>query len=119
MLYGSPVFARAKVIPDMALQKGGEAYRYASEIGDATLRFLAAGGTALAHADLGDIDQARAWIDRAAAGATRHRGRRRGRRGRDADAPRACGAASVGLGVRGGSLRIACTVGGGSRTPRR
>ena len=80
MLYGSHVFARAKVIPDMALQKGGEAYRFASEIGDRPLQFLAAGGTALAHTDLGDVDQARAWIDRAAAVATEHPSPYRARR---------------------------------------
>jgi tetratricopeptide (TPR) repeat protein/DNA-binding CsgD family transcriptional regulator len=66
MLYGSHVFGRAKVIPDMALTKGRDAYRYAGEIGDRALQFLAAGGTGLSYLDLGDVDEARAWIDRAA-----------------------------------------------------
>ena len=66
------MFARAKVIPDLALAKGREAHRYAKEIGDPNLEFLAAGGTAMAHLDLGDVDEARAWIDRAAAVATEH-----------------------------------------------
>ncbi len=80
MLYGSHVFARAKVIPDLALAKGREAHRYAKEIGDPNLEFLAAGGTAMAVLDLGDIDEARAWIDRAAAVATEHPSPLRARR---------------------------------------
>ena len=99
MLYGSHVFARAKVIPDLAIAKGREAHRYAKEIGDPNLEFLAAGGTAMALLDLGDVDEARAWIDRAAAVATEHpsplRARRletwRGDRGRGRRAtPRGC-----------------------------
>jgi hypothetical protein len=80
MLYGSHVFARAKVIPDLAITKGREAHRYAKEIGDPNLEFLAAGGTAMAVLDLGDIDEARAWIDRAAAVATEHPSPLRARR---------------------------------------
>jgi tetratricopeptide (TPR) repeat protein/DNA-binding CsgD family transcriptional regulator len=80
MLYGSHVFARAKVIPDMALAKGRDAYRYAGEIGDQALRFLAAGGTALCYVDLGDADEARAWLDHAAAVATEHPSPHRARR---------------------------------------
>ena len=72
MLYGSHVFARAKVIPDLAITKGQEAHRYAQEIGDPNLEFLAAGGTAMAILDLGDVDEARKWIDRAAVVATEH-----------------------------------------------
>lgn len=80
MLYGSHVFARAKVIPDLAIAKGREAHRYAKEIGDPNLEFLAAGGTAMAVLDLGDIAEARAWIDRAAAVATEHPSPLRARR---------------------------------------
>jgi hypothetical protein len=80
MLYGSHVFARAKVIPDLAITKGREAHRYAKEIGDPNLEFLAAGGTAMAVLDLGDVDEARAWIDRAAAVATEHPSPLRARR---------------------------------------
>ncbi len=80
MLYGSHVFARAKVIPDLALAKGREAHRYAKEIGDPNLEFLAAGGTAMSVLDLGDVDEARAWIDRAAAVATEHPSPLRARR---------------------------------------
>ncbi len=52
MLYGVHVFARAKVIPDLAVSRGEETFREASEIGDPALSFLAAGGTAMAYLDL-------------------------------------------------------------------
>jgi len=67
MLYGVHVFARAKVIPDLALSRGEEAYRHATEIGDPVLSFLAAGGTAMAYLDLGELDTAGTWLHRAAA----------------------------------------------------
>ena len=67
MLYGVHVFARAKVIPDLAVSRAEEAYVHASEIGDATLSFSAAGGAAMAHLDLGELDAASTWLDRAAA----------------------------------------------------
>jgi len=69
MLYGVHVFARAKVIPDLAVARGEEAYRKAKEIGDRALEFLAAGGAAMAHLDLGDVEEAKTWVDRAAAAA--------------------------------------------------
>jgi DNA-binding CsgD family transcriptional regulator/tetratricopeptide (TPR) repeat protein len=69
MLYGAHVFARAKVIPDLALSRGEDAYRHSRLVGDRTLEFAAAGGTAMAHLDVGDIEQAEKWIDRAAAAA--------------------------------------------------
>ncbi len=67
MLYGVHVFARAKVIPDLAVSRGEQAYQKARELGDRSLEFLSAGGTALALLDLGDVDGARGWLDRAAA----------------------------------------------------
>ena len=67
MLYGVHVFARAKVIPDLAVSRGEDAFREASEIGDPALSFLAAGGTAMAYLDLDDLDAAATWLDRAAA----------------------------------------------------
>ncbi|MDP9231857.1 MAG: AAA family ATPase [Actinomycetota bacterium] len=72
MLYGVHVFARAKVIPDLALSRGEQAYAHAKEMGDRSLEFLAAGGTAMAHVDLGEVDRARPWIERAAAVASEH-----------------------------------------------
>jgi len=67
MLYGVHVFARAKVIPDLAVSRGEEAFREASEIGDPALSFLAAGGTAMAYLDLDEPEVAATWLDRAAA----------------------------------------------------
>jgi DNA-binding NarL/FixJ family response regulator len=70
MLYGSHIFSRAKVVPDIALSRGEETVRQARAIGDRALEFLAAGGTALAHLDLGAVEEAKAWVDRAAAAAS-------------------------------------------------
>jgi DNA-binding NarL/FixJ family response regulator len=67
MLYGVHVFSRAKVVPDLAVSRGVEAHRQAKIIGDRSLEFLAAGGTAMAHLDLGETDEARRWLDKAAA----------------------------------------------------
>jgi tetratricopeptide (TPR) repeat protein len=67
MLYGVHVFARAKVIPDLAVSRGQLAYQRAKELGDRALEFLSAGGTALALLDLGELDEARSWLDRASA----------------------------------------------------
>jgi DNA-binding NarL/FixJ family response regulator len=66
MLYGAHVFSRAKGVPDLAVSRGAEAYKQARAIGDRSLEFLAAGGTAMAHLDLGDSDEAKRWLDRAA-----------------------------------------------------
>jgi tetratricopeptide (TPR) repeat protein/DNA-binding CsgD family transcriptional regulator len=67
MLYGVHVFARAKVIPDLAISRGELAHEKAQEIGDRALEFLSAGGTALAHLDLGEVGEAKRWLDSAAA----------------------------------------------------
>ena len=45
MAYGVHVFARAKVIPDLAISRGEEAYWAAKTLGDRSLEFLSAGGT--------------------------------------------------------------------------
>ena len=66
MLYGVHVFARAKVIPDLALSRGAEAHERARAIGDRQLEFLAAGGTAMSHLEIGELDEAITWLDRAA-----------------------------------------------------
>ncbi len=72
MLYGVHIFSRAKGIPDLALSRGEQAFARARELGDRALEFLAAGGTALAHLDVGDVDQATRWLDRAAAVGSEH-----------------------------------------------
>jgi DNA-binding NarL/FixJ family response regulator len=65
MLYGIHVYARAKVVPDLMLSRGEEAYRSARILGDRSIEFLAAGGVALAHLEMGELDEAAAWLDRA------------------------------------------------------
>jgi tetratricopeptide (TPR) repeat protein len=67
MLYGTLVYARAKVFPDLALTRGGEAYQAARRIGDRMLEFGAAGGMAMAQVDVGEHEQAKEWLDKAAA----------------------------------------------------
>jgi DNA-binding CsgD family transcriptional regulator len=69
MLYGAHVFARAKVIPDLALSRAEDAYRHARMVGDRPLEFLAAGGAAMSHLDLGATEEASSWLDRAATAA--------------------------------------------------
>ena len=47
MVYGVHVYARAKVVPDLELSRGKDAYRAARVLGDRSIEFLAAGGVAL------------------------------------------------------------------------
>jgi DNA-binding CsgD family transcriptional regulator len=72
MLFGVHVFARAKVIPDLAISRGEQAHAHARDMGDRALEFLSAAGTAMAHLDLGEADRARPWIDKAATVASEH-----------------------------------------------
>jgi DNA-binding CsgD family transcriptional regulator len=69
MVYGVQVFARAKVAPDLAMSRGEEAYRQARVIGERSVEFMAAGGLALTHLELGETDRAEVWLDKAAAAA--------------------------------------------------
>jgi DNA-binding NarL/FixJ family response regulator len=79
MLYGVHVYARAKVFPDLAIERGEQAYQAGKRMGDRMLEFAAAGGVALAFSDIGDIDSARDWLSKAASVAasspTQHRAR--------------------------------------------
>jgi DNA-binding NarL/FixJ family response regulator len=79
MLYGVHVFARAKLIPDLAVQRGEEAFQRARSLGDNGLEFLAAIGTTHAYLDLGDTNSAEQWLTSASAAAatapTPHRAR--------------------------------------------
>jgi len=70
MLFGVHVFSRAKVVPDLALSRGAEAYRAARLQGDRAIEFLAAGGVAQTLLELGDVEEAERWIGLAAAAAT-------------------------------------------------
>ena len=67
MLYGSHVYSRAKGFPDVALAKGEEAYGVAQTLGDRSLQFGSAGGMALANAEIGAVEEAERWLDRAVA----------------------------------------------------
>lgn len=66
MLFGVHVYARAKVVPDLALGRGEDAYRAARLAGDQATEFSAAGGVALTHLELGEIEAAERWLDLAA-----------------------------------------------------
>jgi DNA-binding CsgD family transcriptional regulator len=66
MLFGVHVFARAKIVPDLMLSRGEEAYRAARLLGDQATEFHAAGGVALSNLQLGDVPEAERWIGLAA-----------------------------------------------------
>gem|GEM_PF-782750 len=65
MLYSVHVYARAYDYLDLALERGREAYAAARALGDRPLEFSAAGGMALTHLVLGEVDEAEGWLDRA------------------------------------------------------
>ena len=67
MLFGVHVYARAKVVPDLALSRGEDAHRAARLQGDRRTEFLAAGGVAVSLLELGDVDGAERWLGKAAA----------------------------------------------------
>ncbi len=69
MLYGVHVYARAKVVPDLMIARGVEAHRMARLLGDRSIEFLAAGGVAMSHLDLGEQSDAEEWVSRAATAA--------------------------------------------------
>ena len=66
MTYGVHVFARAKVIPDLAIERGQQTYERARAMGDRALEFLGAIGTTHAYLDVEDAEQAERWLTRAA-----------------------------------------------------
>lgn len=62
MLYGIHFYARTKIVPDLMLSRGVEAHRAAKLIGDQSIEFLAAGGVALVHLQLGELAEAERWL---------------------------------------------------------
>jgi DNA-binding NarL/FixJ family response regulator len=66
LLFGVHVYARAKVVPDLALSRGEEAHRAAKLLGDQATEFAAAGGVAMANLELGDVETAERWVGLAA-----------------------------------------------------
>ncbi|OGO56466.1 MAG: hypothetical protein A2V85_03735 [Chloroflexi bacterium RBG_16_72_14] len=79
MLFGVHVYARAKVVPDVALARGEDAHRAARLQGDRSIEFLAAGGVAMTLLELGDVDGAERWLGMAAAAASMAPSRSRAR----------------------------------------
>ena len=79
MLFGVHMYSRAKVVPDLALSRGEDAYRAAKLQGDRSIEFLAAGGVALSLLDLGDVAEAERWIGLAGSAASMAPTRTRGR----------------------------------------
>jgi class 3 adenylate cyclase/DNA-binding CsgD family transcriptional regulator len=69
MLYSIHVFARGSAHPDLALERGRQAFEAARAIGDRWMEFLAAGGMAVTLLSLNDPAEAEAWVDRAASAA--------------------------------------------------
>jgi DNA-binding NarL/FixJ family response regulator len=70
MLYGVQVYALAKVVPDLALARGVEAYRSARVLADRSIEFLAACGLVALHLEFGELAVAQEWLDKASAAAT-------------------------------------------------
>lgn len=69
MLYSIQSYAALNGQPDLALERGRQAFEGARAIGDRWLECLAAGRMAMTHVSIGDVDEAGAWIERAAEGA--------------------------------------------------
>ena len=69
LLYGIHVYARAFGFPDLALERGVQAYQAARDLGDRALELIAAAGMALTHLQLDEVDEAGRWLDRAAVAA--------------------------------------------------
>ncbi|HEX2090467.1 MAG TPA: AAA family ATPase [Actinomycetota bacterium] len=70
MSYGAHVYSLAKVFPDLALSRGEEAFRKARVHGERGVEFAAAGGIALTHLEMGEVEEAERWLGRAASVAT-------------------------------------------------
>jgi class 3 adenylate cyclase len=69
MLYSIHTYARGNAQPDLALERGQQAFEAARAVGDRWLEFLAAGGMAMTLLSLNDPAGAEAWVDRAASAA--------------------------------------------------
>lgn len=69
MLYSIHVYARSNLQPDLALERGRQAFEGARSIGDRWLECLAAGGVAMTYLSIARADEAGAWLERAATAA--------------------------------------------------
>jgi hypothetical protein len=66
MLYSIATYARLALQPDLAMQRGQEAFDAARALGDRWLETLCAGGVAMSYLSYGATEEAGAWLDRAA-----------------------------------------------------
>ncbi len=66
MLFSIATYARYALQPDLAVQRGQEAFSAARSLGDRWLETLCAGEVAMAYLSFGAFDEAGAWIDRGA-----------------------------------------------------
>ena len=69
LLYSVHAYARNYHYADLSLERGEEAHRAARTLGDRWMEFLAAGGLALTHLEMGEVEEAERWLDRARAAA--------------------------------------------------
>ena len=69
MLYSIHTYARLHIQPDLALERGKEAFAAARGLGDRWLEALAAGGMSLTYASIGASEESNAWLERAASAA--------------------------------------------------
>jgi class 3 adenylate cyclase/tetratricopeptide (TPR) repeat protein len=69
MLYSIHSYARLNIQPDLALERGREAFEAARGLGDRWLEALSAGGTSLTYASFGAAHESSAWLERAATAA--------------------------------------------------
>ncbi len=69
MLYSIHTYARLNIQPDLALERGKEAFEAARGIGDRWLEALSAGGMSLTYASIGAAEETSAWLERAATAA--------------------------------------------------
>jgi len=69
LLFSIHAYARDNLQPDLALERGQQAYQSARSLGDRWLETLVAGGMAMTYVSFGDVDQAGVWLDRAATAA--------------------------------------------------
>jgi DNA-binding CsgD family transcriptional regulator len=63
----SLAYAEWRVIPDMAINRGQQAYERARALGERQIECLSAIGTALVYCELADLEAATTWLDRAQA----------------------------------------------------
>jgi class 3 adenylate cyclase len=67
MLYSIHAYARLNAQPDLALDRGRQAFEAARAIGDRWLEALCAGGVSMTYASFGAGEDSSAWLERASA----------------------------------------------------